>query len=136
VLAFLAAAALSLVNAAIGLADANSDDPQSVGDYTAVLVFSAALLGSVAALVFLRGLLARTSPHATRLGLVVAALGLLTAATMVLTKPPPWRWVSVALVLLAVGFAVGEEPGFVLVALTCPVLALRLVPAMSHTRAT
>jgi hypothetical protein len=38
------------------------------------------------------------------------------------------------LVLLAVGFAVGEEPGFVLVALTWLVLALRLVPMMSATR--
>ena len=169
VVAFLAAAALSLANAAIGFAYTNSDDPQSVSDYTAVLLFSAALIGAAAALAVLRRLRVGPSRRAVSLGLAVAAvgaalagvgnlvedglgvsafgllfalgglvliIGLLTAATMVLTTTPPSRWVSIALVLLAVGFAVGEEPGFALVGLTWLVLARMLVAPRSRARET
>jgi MFS family permease len=162
--AFLAAAALSLANAAIGLADTNSDDPQSVSDYAAVLVFSAALIGAAIALAFLRQLRAAPFRSAASIGLAVAAtgaalagvgnfvedglgvsafgflfalgglaliIGLFAAATMALTTAPPWRWVGIALVLLAVGIAVGEEPGFALVALMWLVLAFVLVEPRS-----
>jgi hypothetical protein len=165
--ALLAAAALSLANAVIGFADTNSDDPQSVSDYTAVFLFSAALVAAAAALAVLRRLRAGSSRSAPSVGLGVAAagaalaaagnliedgvgisafgllfalgglilvIGLLTAATMVLTTGPPWRWVGIGLVLLAVGFAVGEEPGFALVALTWLVLALMLVSPRSRAQ--
>jgi MFS family permease len=52
--AMLAAAAFSLGNAAIGLADPDSDDDQSATDYAAELALSAALIGAAAALLFLR----------------------------------------------------------------------------------
>jgi hypothetical protein len=158
--AFFAAAALSLANAVIGFADTNSDDPQSVSDYAAVVLFSAALLAATAALVVLRRFLAGPSKSALSVGLALAAagaalagagnliedglgisafgllfvlgglvlvIGLLTAATIVVTTGAPWRWVGIGLVLLAVGFAVGEEPGFAIVAVTWLVLALLLV---------
>jgi len=60
------------------------------------------------------------------LGTVALLLGLLIAAVSVLTAPAPWRWAGLALVLLAVGMAVGEEPGFVLVGVTWIVLAALL----------
>jgi hypothetical protein len=50
----LAAATFSLGNAAIGLADPESDDGQSVVDYAAELALSAALIGAAAAFLFLR----------------------------------------------------------------------------------
>jgi hypothetical protein len=52
--AMLAAATFSLGNAAIGLADPESDDGQSVVDYAAELALSAALIGAAAAFLFLR----------------------------------------------------------------------------------
>jgi peptidoglycan/LPS O-acetylase OafA/YrhL len=163
--AFLAAAALSLANVVIGFADTNSDDPQSVSDYAAVTLFSAALVGASAALAVLRRLRAGSSRSAPSVGLGVAAagaalagvgnliedglgisafgllfalgglvlvIGLLTAATMVLTTGWPLRWVGIGLVLLAVGFAIGEEPGFALVGVTWLVLALVLVSPRSR----
>jgi hypothetical protein len=60
------------------------------------------------------------------LGTVALLLGLLIAGVSVLMAPPPWRWAGPALVLLAVGIAVGEEAGFVLVGLTWIVLAAML----------
>jgi drug/metabolite transporter (DMT)-like permease len=60
------------------------------------------------------------------LGAVALLLGLLIAGVSVLTAPAPWRWAGLALVLLAVGTAVGEEPGFVLLGVTWIVLAALL----------
>src|SRR5215218_2744686 len=52
--AMLAAAGCSLANAAIGVADSNSGDSQSVTDYAAELALSVALIAAAAAFVFLR----------------------------------------------------------------------------------
>jgi hypothetical protein len=60
------------------------------------------------------------------LGTVALLLGLLIAGVSVLTAPAPWRWAGLALVLLAVGFAVGEVPGFILVGVTWIALAALL----------
>jgi hypothetical protein len=60
------------------------------------------------------------------LGTVALLVGLLTAGVSILTAPAPWRWAGLALVLLAVGIAVGEEAGFVLVGLTWIVLGALL----------
>jgi hypothetical protein len=163
--AFFVAAALSLAYAAIGFADTNSDDPQSVSDYAAVILFSAALIGVAAALAFLRQLRAAPSRSSASIGLAAAAagaalagvgnfiedglgvsafgllfvlgglaliVGVLAAATMAITTAPPWRWVGVALFLLAAGIAIGEEPGFALVALVWLALAFGLVVPMSR----
>jgi len=73
--AALAAAVLSLAHAAVGLADLNSDDPDSVGDYLAVLVFSAALIGAAVAFALLRRLGAGRLPRAWSLGLALAVGG-------------------------------------------------------------
>jgi hypothetical protein len=165
--AALAAGGLSLANAAIGLADLNSDDPQSVGEYLAVLLFSAALVGAAVASAFLRRLGADRSPRAWRLGLAVAAIGgalagvgnfvedafgvsafgllfalgglalvigLLTAGGAALATAPPWRWAGMALVLVAIGIAVGEQAGFALVGLTWIALAFLLGGRTRHFR--
>ena len=73
--AALAAAVSSLAHAAVGLADLNSDDPHSVGDYLAVLVFSAALIGAAVAFALLRRLGAGRLRRAWSLGLALAAGG-------------------------------------------------------------
>jgi hypothetical protein len=166
--AALAAGGLSLANAAIGLADVKSDDPQSVGDYLAVLLFSAALAGAAVASLFLRRLGADRSPRrAWRLGLAVAVvggalagvgnlvedafgvsafgllfalgglalvLGLLTAGVAMLPTAPPWRWVGVALVLVAIGIVIGEQAGFALVGLTWIALAFLFGGRTRHFR--
>ena len=73
--AALAAAVLSLAHAAVGLADLNSDDPDSVGDYLAVVVFSAALIGAAVALALLRRLGAGRLRRTWNLGLALAVGG-------------------------------------------------------------
>ena len=73
--AIFAAAGFSLANAAVGLADVNSNDPQSFSDYLAVLLFSAALVGAAVASAFLRRLGAGRSRGAWSLGLAVAVAG-------------------------------------------------------------
>ena len=60
------------------------------------------------------------------LGTMTLLVGLLIAGVSVLTAAAPWRWAGLAVVPLAVGFAVGEGPGFVLVGLTWIVLATLL----------
>jgi hypothetical protein len=75
VVAALVAGGLSLANAAIGLADTDSDDPQSAGDYAAIVVFSAALVGAAIASGSLRRLGAARSRRAAGLGLATAATG-------------------------------------------------------------
>ena len=155
----LAAAGLSLVNVAVGLADLNSDEPDSVGDHLAVLSFSAALIGGAVALAVLRRVGADRLRTAWSLGLAVAVgggaaaalgnlvedslgvsafgllfalgglalvIGLLAAGGSVLAAAPPWRWVGVALILIAIGTAVGEQVGFTLVGLTWIALAFVL----------
>jgi hypothetical protein len=165
--AALAAGGLSLANAAIGFAEVNSDDPQSVSDYLAVLLFSAALVAAAVASAFLRRLGADRPRRAWGVGLAVAVaggtlagagnlvedafgvsafgllfalgglalvIGLLTAGGSVLATAPPWRWVGVALVLVAIGIAVGEQAGFALVGLTWIALAFLLGGRTSHFR--
>jgi hypothetical protein len=157
--AALAAAVFSLANAAVGLADLNSDDPDSVSDYLAVLLFSAALIGAAVASALLRRLGAGRLGKAWHLGLALAVgggalagvgnlvedafgvsafgllfafgglalvIGLLTAGGSVLAAAPPWRWAGVALTLIAIGIAVGEEAGFTLVGLAWIALAFVL----------
>jgi len=154
-----AAAGFSLGNAAIGVADPNSDDAESVADYAAELALSAALVGAAAAFVFLRRYDAGRSRRAGDLGWQVAAggaalagignffenglgvsafgllfalgglvlfVGLLTVGIAVLTAASSWRWMAIFLVVLALGIAVGEEPGFGVVGLTWIALAALL----------
>ena len=165
--AALAAGGLSLANAAIGLADVNSDDPQSVSDYLAVLLFSAALLAAAVASALLRRLGRDRRQRAWGLGLAVAVaggalagignlgedlvgvsafglsfalgglaliIGLLIAGGSVLATAPPWRWVGVALIVVAIGIAVGEQAGFALVGLTWIALAFLLGRRTRHFR--
>ena len=155
----LTAGGLSLTNAAIGLADVDSDDPQSVSDYLAVLLFSAALVATALAAAFLRRLGADRPRRACDVGVAVAmvggtlagvgnlvedafavsafgvlfalgglalVVGLLTAGASLLATAPPRRWVGVALILVAIGIAVGEQAGFALVGLTWIALAFLL----------
>jgi MFS family permease len=156
--AMLAAAAFSLGNAAIGLADLDSDD-ESVADYAAELALSAALIGAAAALLFLRRFDAGRSRRVGGLGWSVALggaalagvanffenglgvsafgllfalgglalfIGLFTVSVAVLTAAAPWRWASPFLIALALGIAVGHEPGFGLVGLGWIALAALL----------
>jgi hypothetical protein len=77
--AMLAAAACSLANAAIGVADSNAGDSQSVTDYAAELALSAALIAAAAAFLFLRRYDAGRSRRAGDIGWTVAAVGALLA---------------------------------------------------------
>ena len=71
----LAAAGCSLANAAIGVADSNSDDSQSLTDDAAELALSAALIAAAAALLFLRRYDAGRSRRPGDVGWMVAAVG-------------------------------------------------------------
>ena len=53
-------------------------------------------------------------------------IGVLIAGGSVLWAAPSWRWVGVALTLIAIGIAVGEQAGFTLVGLAWIALALVL----------
>jgi hypothetical protein len=61
-------------------------------------------------------------------------LGLLTAGVAALATAPPWRWVGVAFVLIAIGIAIGEQAGFALVGLTWIALAFLLGGRARHFR--
>jgi hypothetical protein len=71
----LAAAAFSLGNAAIALADPKADDSESVADYAAELALSAALIAAAAAFVFLRRGDAGRSRTAGNIGWTASAGG-------------------------------------------------------------
>jgi hypothetical protein len=73
--AMLAAAGGSLTNAAIGLADPNSDDSRSVTDYVAELALSAGLIAAAAAFVFLRRYDRGRSRRGGDVGWTVAVVG-------------------------------------------------------------
>jgi energy-coupling factor transporter transmembrane protein EcfT len=60
------------------------------------------------------------------LGGLVLFIGLLTVGIAVFAAAPPWRGLGIFLLILAVGIAVGEEPGFGLVGLAWIVLAALL----------
>lgn len=108
---------MRLAFAAIGLVDTNTDDPQSSGDYAAVLLLSAACGGAAVACAFLR----RSSGIAWFADLITAGIALISAPTR--------RAVGAGLLLAGVAIAVGEEPGFALAAIAWSFLALVLARA-------
>ena len=167
--AALTAAVLSFAHAALGLADLNSDEPESVSDYLAVLLFSASLTAAAVAFALLRRLGAGRLRRTWRLGLALAVaggaaasvgnlgadafgvsafdllfalgglallIGVLTAGASVLLAGPPWRWAGLALSLIAIAIAVGEQAGFTLVGLGWIALALVLGRSATPLRPT